>query len=302
VLRGRPFRQIDYVAVPGMRNLVPEGSATLGDVLVDAGYRAITVPTHRYLGQQGRVLAGFDQLLPSASELADRFVRAPSAIELVTSEISRSRTPVCAFIHLMESHHPFRYGNETGPDSLVGLRRAVRYLDPLIADMIARISKMRGNPPIVAILGDHGEEFDEHGGRFHATTAYSEQVRVAFLFSGPGVPSGELTAPVSTAALPATVLELIGIDPPASMTEPSILAYLTSESPAPDVAVSEARGSPGMVGYTFESHRLIVEPVRSARMLFDNREDVLEASDRADDSPDLVRTLSARARDWNERH
>jgi hypothetical protein len=86
------------------------------------------------------------------------------------------------------------------------------------------------------------------------------------------------------------------------MTEPSILPYLTNDAPAPNLAISEVRGSPNLVGYTFESHRLIVDPVRSAQMLFDSRTDPVEASDQADVSPDLLRALGAQARDWNERH
>src|SRR5690606_351987 len=47
-------------------------------------------------------------------------------------------------------------------------------------------------------FGDHGEEFGEHGGRYHKATVYSEVVHVPLLVYIPGVKGGEITAPVST--------------------------------------------------------------------------------------------------------
>ena len=40
---------------------------------------------------------------------------------------------------------------------------------------------------IVILTADHGEEFDEHGGRYHGTTLYDEQVRVPLIIAVPGV-------------------------------------------------------------------------------------------------------------------
>ena len=302
MLRGHPSRQLNLERVAGVRNLVPKRHLTLGKVLTGAGYRAITVPTHRYLNRRGRVLEGFDELQPSASELAARFVRAPSAIELVTSALRRSHAPTCVFLHFMESHHPYRYGGMTGPDSFEGLRNAVRYVDRAIADMIVQVTKTRGQAPVVAILGDHGEEFLEHGGRFHATTVYSEQVRVTFLLAAPNLRGGTFSAPVSTAALPATILDLAGIQVPVSMTEPSLLPYLSGEAPAPAIAVSEVRAGLNAIAYTFGSYRLITDATRSSEFLFSIDTDPFETYDQSDRRPGVLRELRARAREWDEQH
>jgi hypothetical protein len=302
-LRGRPFRQLELASAPGVRNLVPVNGVSLGEVLASAGYRALTVPTHRYLNEQGRVLAGFEMLLPTEAELNDRFVPASSAIELVTKAIAGSPAPACVFLHLMESHHPYRYGDQRGPDSIIGLRNAVRYLDAAIAAMITQVTQIRGGrAPVVAVLGDHGEEFDEHGGRFHATTAFAEQVRVAWLLAGPGVPGGSFDAPVSTAALPATLLDLVGVATPDAMTERSLLPFLSGEVSPPDVAVSEVRAGLKVIGYSFGTHRLLTDSARSAHMLFDSDRDPFETVDLAEQHPQLLRDLLARARRWDEQH
>src|SRR5262249_23324822 len=40
---------------------------------------------------------------------------------------------------------------------------------------------------VVIVTADHGEEFREHGGRYHGTTVYEEQVRVPLVVSAPGL-------------------------------------------------------------------------------------------------------------------
>ena len=43
---------------------------------------------------------------------------------------------------------------------------------------------------VIIVTADHGEEFGEHGGRYHGTTVYEEQVRVPLVVVGPGRRAG----------------------------------------------------------------------------------------------------------------
>ena len=49
---------------------------------------------------------------------------------------------------------------------------------------------MRARRPgtIVILAADHCEEFDEHGGRYHGSSLYEEQLRIPLIISVPGVP------------------------------------------------------------------------------------------------------------------
>ena len=47
-------------------------------------------------------------------------------------------------------------------------------------------ARARGRGAVVIVTADHGEEFGEHGGRYHGTTVYEEQVRVPLVVVGPG--------------------------------------------------------------------------------------------------------------------
>ena len=63
---------------------------------------------------------------------------------------------------------------------------------------------------IVILTADHGEEFDEHGGRYHGTTLYDEQIRVPLIIAVPGVPAHVVQGPVELVDLAPTVLGAAG--------------------------------------------------------------------------------------------
>jgi HEAT repeat protein len=66
---------------------------------------------------------------------------------------------------------------------------------------------------VVIVTADHGEEFREHGGRYHGTTVYEEQVRVPLVISAPGLfAPRRAAAPVQLIDLLPTVLS--GLDMP----------------------------------------------------------------------------------------
>ena len=59
---------------------------------------------------------------------------------------------------------------------------------------------------VLAITADHGEEFREHGGVYHGSTLYEEQVRVPLLLRMPGLASTKVEAPVEVVDIAPTLL------------------------------------------------------------------------------------------------
>ncbi len=51
---------------------------------------------------------------------------------------------------------------------------------------IVREVRARRPGAVIVVTADHGEEFGDHGGRYHGTTVYEEQVRVPLVVVGPG--------------------------------------------------------------------------------------------------------------------
>jgi arylsulfatase A-like enzyme len=64
---------------------------------------------------------------------------------------------------------------------------------------------------LILVLGDHGEEFGEHGSRFHGSNLYEAQVRTAALLRIPGVAARRVPDPVSLLDFAPTLLDLMGL-------------------------------------------------------------------------------------------
>jgi hypothetical protein len=291
-----------------------DSSPTFGHVLAARGYRAVTVPTDSYLDPRYGVSPGLEAVYAANRDARglglawhpferNRLFAKP-ALDVLLRVAKGTPGPLCAWIHLMDSHSPFYWGDgKKGPANLGGLRRSLRAVDAELARFLEDLAHARGRRPVVAIFGDHGEELGEHGGSAHGSTVHAEQVRVGLLVGGEGIPAGTFDAPVSISSLPATFLELAGASVPTTMTEPSLLGALRGEGPWPEVAVSESWArTRSWVGYTFARHRLLVEPTHQLFELYDADADPYERVDLAPRQPALLRTLRAQARRWDDRH
>jgi arylsulfatase A-like enzyme len=118
------------------------------------------------------------------------------------------KEPLFLFVHYMDPHdpyfvHPFngegyaRVANPNPPAEIAEkLHRVyageVAYLDEHLGVLFDDLRK-RGlwDRTLVVLTADHGEEFHEHGGWWHGTTLYDEQVHVPLLvkparYTGPG--------------------------------------------------------------------------------------------------------------------
>jgi arylsulfatase A-like enzyme len=90
----------------------------------------------------------------------------------------------------------------------------LRYLDDEIGRLIdALMARGRLERTIIVITADHGEHFGEHDLWLHGNSLYQPLVHVPLMVIAPGqVPADHrIAAPVSTADLPATCLDLLGI-------------------------------------------------------------------------------------------
>jgi arylsulfatase A-like enzyme len=87
-------------------------------------------------------------------------------------------------------------------------------LDRHIGDLLDALEQ-RGalRNTLVIIASDHGEEFGEHGVFNHGFSLYAHEVHVPLLVIDPTLPAGaRIAKPVSLRALPATVVDLLGLD------------------------------------------------------------------------------------------
>jgi hypothetical protein len=311
-LRGRPLRQTPFAVRAGHPGVAPNAPETFGKVLNRNGYRAIHAPTHSFLFPHTSLADGFEAIIDAKEFDPWKGIRYKSVPLLktiaMTLEVAKQTPgPLFAWIHAMDTHSSYHWDGGKGPASPEGQLHAARDVDKKLARFVRDYRALRaGRKLIISVYGDHGEEFGEHGGTYHGSTTFAEQVRVMFWLAVPGVGAQVIDAPVSTAAVAATLLELVGVERPCTFTVPSLAACLERREACPSLAVSElvpfGRLSKDniLAGYTGPKYR----------MLYDRRQDILRFFD-ADNDPyehfDLSRVATKelalakqQARAWDE--
>ncbi len=102
----------------------------------------------------------------------------------------------------------------------------VRAVDQALGEVFAQIRRSRRwEQTVIAVVGDHGEEFWEHDGFEHGHTFYDEVVRVPLLLKAPGRRAASEDAPRSTAGLFRSLLAEAHVKVPAGVrgfVEPSL--------------------------------------------------------------------------------
>ncbi len=153
---------------------------------------------------------------------------------------------VFVWAHYFEPHEPYERhpGHFDDARDAMGLYDGeIHFVDGEIARLLAYLKKTRPHA-LVILAADHGEEFGEHGGRYHGTTLYEEQVHVPLAFitlDGTGLPAHHVGAPVGLIDVAPTILALIGILPSAKMRGRDLGPWL-GPTPPPDAAAGTTHG------------------------------------------------------------
>jgi arylsulfatase A-like enzyme len=165
--------------------------------------------------------------------------------------------PFFLFVHYMDPHdpyfvHPFngegyaRVANPNPPASVADKYRqlydgGIAYLDEHLGRLFADL-KRRGlyDKMLIVLTGDHGEEFHEHGGWWHGTTLYDEQIHVPLILKPPaGGARGRVIDELTTSLdITPTILATAGLAvPPVMQGHP--LPLDSGTAPSRDSVFSE---------------------------------------------------------------
>jgi HEAT repeat protein len=203
--------------------------------------------------------------------------------------------PVFLWVHLFEPHEPyvahpgFTFA-EGSPLPVDAYDSEIAYVDAAVGKLLEVVHARRpGHGLAVIVTADHGEEFGEHGGRYHGTTCYEEQVRVPLLVSGPGVRPGRIPTDVQTIDLLPTVLSALGVPRPARLVGRDLGELLKGTvKPDPGFAYAETDDQT-MVAEADD--RLLCARKIGACALYDVARDPEERVDRSSEEPAKAREL-----------
>ena len=210
--------------------------------------------------------------------------------------------PVFLWLHLFGPHEPY----EQQPTRAFGPADIDRYDSEIAAadETLGRaVELMRARDPssIVIVTADHGEEFGDHGGRYHGTTVYEEQVRVPLVIEGQGLAKGRrIIDPVQTIDLLPTVLSSMKIPVPPRLRGRDLGGYL---GPRPVETGGLSLSETDELSLLAEGRfRLICHRPTGACRLFDLAQDPEQERDCALQHPELFERLRARARALSASH
>jgi arylsulfatase A-like enzyme len=266
----------------------------------------------------------------SGCESLDSLRRFPSADVIVDCAIAwlneNSAGPFFLWIHLMDPHAPYYPKSEAlsegcerlnyahakylnsywargdlslkrlqtkKPDILSLYDAGIRWADLQIGRLVQKLRELKvWDQCAVAITADHGEEFLDHGGRFHSPLALHEElVHVPLLLHVPEYSQRcDIDSPVGLIDLAPTLLDVLGLSIPASFRGRSCWRKLTDgvtwEYPVITECVygcsnpfqAERRSAPRLLAIRSGNYKLILNFASGIDQLFDLSSDPGEVS------------------------
>jgi arylsulfatase A-like enzyme len=122
--------------------------------------------------------------------------------------------PLFLWVHLFEPHEPYELHPDfpfEGDPRVDAYDSEIAAADALVGDIVRLVGQKRSPGAVFVVSADHGEEHGDHGGRYHGTTVYEEQVRVPLVVVGPGVEPRVVKTPVQTIDLLPTTLAALDV-------------------------------------------------------------------------------------------
>lgn len=92
-------------------------------------------------------------------------------------------------------------------------KNSMKFMDYLFNQVVQAIEKSPSqNESVIAIVGDHGQQFMEHGYMLHGFTLFDEDIDVPIYFKFPDEPAGIKSGVAAQVDIMPTLLEYIGVN------------------------------------------------------------------------------------------
>jgi len=213
---------------PNGRNLARKVSAsldrkniTLAEVLHSQGYQTFGISSNPWIKLEFGFDQGFEQYYARERARAGEMTRA--AIK-VMGERDREK-PFFLYVHYLDPHDPYDppgdfatkfQGPVEGKDPK--LMAEINLYDGEIAYLDSELGKLFEwmkthevwEDTVVVLIGDHGEQFNEHGHVGHGFYLYNDEVHVPLVVRVPGAAPAVHDSVVTVADIFATVLQAAG--------------------------------------------------------------------------------------------
>jgi arylsulfatase A-like enzyme len=276
-----------------------DDSPTLAGLAASAGYRTGTVVPYVFFRPEAGTTRGFQDI--DITPYRERNY----SNDGITSDLLTERAlrwfdgldrgqPWLFWMHYIDPHSPYHAYGEVQPTAPAKARylSEFRRVDDALDDLFAGLDE-RGllDDAVLILAADHGEEFGEHGGRYHGTTVFEEQARVPLLFRVPGVAPRRVSGIASLVDVTPTVVDLLGLSTEATFDGQSLWDTIRGEplAPRPVLSLSTLHGRRAAI--IDGDLKLIADMTDRTLALFDLSRDPRERRNLADERPEEVRRL-----------
>jgi arylsulfatase A-like enzyme/HEAT repeat protein len=207
------------------------------------------------------------------------------------------------WVHFFEPHEPYEAHADFpfGATDIDRYDSEIAYVDRAIGRLISYLHRVRPRA-IVILAADHGEEFDEHGGRYHGSTLYDEQLHIPMIVAVPGVSPRVVSSPVELIDVTPTVLNLLDIPVPARMRGTDLGPWLATPPADPDrlpPAFAEVEDKRMIV---WRKEKLICDLNWGFCAYYDLSTDPGEKHNLSDERPERAAALRRMLDDWLDGH
>ena len=325
-------RYPDELGIRDLDDPLPRAAVTLAEALRDEGWTTGAVVSNGYVApwfghDQGYENFYFEEYTGEDDNFVPLFT-ADRVTDSALEWIAQTSGPYFLYVHYTDPHDPYlppqewreRFVEDPSllPDELLQQQAfartpltreqlaAVRGMyDASVAFADAEVGRLLDTLPddvLVVVVGDHGEEFLEHGGFLHGQSVFEEMLRVPLIFRGPGVCAGKQEEGlVSHVDIAPTILDLAGASLPDDATGRSLRGELQlAEAPQEDRVLFSVReyGGVKVVAARKGSWKMMRNEQTGASALFDLQADPGEKRNVAQDhgpiAQELLQAISAR--------
>lgn len=210
----------------------------LPEVLKDAGYQTAAVSPNPWINATFGFDQGYDKFIYMARAPADQISAAGKDL---IKEFKETGKPFFLYLHYLDPHQPYdppaEYRNIYQPLSYAeeyskkSLKRIdlydgeIKYLDDQLKELFDYF-KSEGlyEDLMVIIVGDHGEQFKEHGNYGHGNQLFNEEVHIPLIIkTGSNPVRKTIDYTVSVVDIYPTVLDVLGVRPSDKLPGVSLL-------------------------------------------------------------------------------
>jgi arylsulfatase A-like enzyme len=241
ILTGRLPLDVYYdTSVDGWPGLAPRAT-TLGEVLGPLGLLTGAITNYWYFDPSRRMNQGFAEydnedarLHSGVANEGPAHTRGSSSKEQTDKALAfvgrHASQRWFLWVHYYDPHYEYEVHPEVpsfGSDRVALYDGEIRFTDLHIGRLLDDL-RARGlyDKTVIAVTGDHGEGFGEHGIDMHGYHLYAAQTKVPFIIRVPGLAPRTIATPVGHVDLMPTLANLAGGQPSAEMMGQSLVDLL----------------------------------------------------------------------------